>query len=212
MSEDRPAPKRLRITRLQEAQLAQLAAVEQACAAQYHDVGFDAAEVPPRSIAEITALTRDHNVHVAEADHEPAGYLAWRDESPGVAYIAELSVHPELQRHGVATKLVNALHEDARAHGLSHLAVRCWTKAPWAMSFYTQAGFTPIDGAAPAKVQGWKTERSQGRPFTRPGEVALWALVAAAPAAAVDDADQDRSRRDARRELTGTVDPRRSPI
>jgi GNAT superfamily N-acetyltransferase len=191
MSDRRPAPKRVRVTRLQETQLAPLAALEKACAEQYHEVGFDAAEVPPRSVAEITALTRDHNLHVAEADHEPAGYLAWRDESPGIAYIAELSVHPELQRHGIASRLVETLHEDARAHGLSHLAVRCWTKAPWAMAFYTQAGFTPIDAAAPAKVQSWKTERSQGRPFTRPGEVALWALVAAAPAAEEEDADPD---------------------
>ena len=190
MSNERTAPKRVRITRLQEAQLAKLAEVERACAAQYHEVGFDAAEVPPRNVAELTALPRDHNVHVAEADHEPVGYAAWRDEEPGVGYVAELSVHPELQRFGIGARLVEAMREDARAAGIGHLVVRRWSKAPWAVRFYESVGFKPVDESAPPKVQRWKELRvATGKPFVRPGEAALWAEVGAPPSPAEDETE-----------------------
>jgi len=81
MSDDRIRPKRIRLSRLQESQVEALVQVEQACSAMYHDIGFDAAEVPVRTFADIAHLPRYHNVYVAEADHEVAGYVAWRDES-----------------------------------------------------------------------------------------------------------------------------------
>src|SRR3954471_15748957 len=111
MSEDRDRtpPKRVRFTGLQEAQVPDLLKVEAQCAAMYHAIGFDAAEVPVRSAAELAALTRHHSVHVAEADHVPAGLMAWRDESPGIAYLADLEVHPDYQRFGIASELLDTL-------------------------------------------------------------------------------------------------------
>ena len=176
MSEERTAPQRIRITGLQESQLAALVELEKACTAMYHDAGFDAAEVPPRNVGELARLPRDHNLHVAEADHEVAGYTAWRDEAPGIAYIAELSVHPDFQRFGIARRLWNALREDASKHGIGAAVVRCWSKAPWAMGFYKDAGFVPIDDGSPPKVRAWLDNMAaSGRPVCRPGEVALWA-------------------------------------
>jgi amino-acid N-acetyltransferase len=178
MSEERTAPQRIRITGLQESQLPALVELEQACAAMYHEVGFDAAEVPPRSTSELARLPRDHNVHVAEADHEVAGYTAWRDEAPGIAYIAELSVHPDFQRFGIARRLWTALREDASSHAIGAAVVRCWSKAPWAMRFYEHAGFVPIDDTSPEKVRAWRDDKiAGGRPLCRPGEIALWAKL-----------------------------------
>ena len=177
MADERQRPTRVRLTGLQEAQLPALVELEQACVAMYHEVGFDAAEVPARGTADFVKLTRDHNLHVAEADGVVAGYLAWRDEAPGVAYLADVSVHPDFQRFGIGTQLLDALRTDARSLGLEVVVVRCWTKATWAKRFYERAGFAPIDDAAPEKVRGWRDARSQGRPLTRPGEVALWAAI-----------------------------------
>lgn len=178
---ERTPPSRIRVTGLQEAQLAALEELDAACAAMYYAIGFDGAAVPVNKASDFAHLTRNHTVHVAEADHIVAGYVAFRDEAPGVAYVAELAVHPDLQRFGVATKLLAAVSADARAAHLSHVVARCWEKAPWAWAFYNKRGFVPVGADAPARVQAWLAARSEGgRPLARPGEQMLWATVGSA--------------------------------
>lgn len=189
MDGERTPPKRIRLTGLQEAQLLDLIEVERACCQMYYDIGFDAAEVPARTSSDFVALTREHEVRVAEADHVVAGYMAWRDESPGVAYLADISVHPDYQRFDVGTRLLEALRESARDSGLGHVVVRVWQKAAWATAFYAKAGFQPLADDAPPKVLRWREERAEsGRPLTRPGETVLWAAI---PAKAPDPDDED---------------------
>lgn len=191
MSDERTPPTRIRVSGLQEAHLPALAELEQLATAMYHEQGFDAAEVPVRSVADITRLTRDHNVRVAEADHEVAGYTAWRDEAPGVAYVEELSVHPDFHRFGVGSRLMEAIRDEARELGLKQVVLRCWAKAPWAMGFYERMGFVAIDDGAPAKVLEWKEEHSQGRPLTRPGELVMWAPVGERPPVPADETKEN---------------------
>lgn len=188
--DDRTRPSRIRITGLQEAQLKDILGVEQACAAMYHAIGFDAAEVPVRHASELASLARSHAVHVAEADYVPAGLVAWRDESPGVAYIADLEVHPDYQRFGIGSQLLGVVHDDARGHHFDHIVVRCWQRAGWAMAFYAANGFTTLDGHAPEKVRAWRADReAAGTPVTRPGELVLWAAVRPAPP--VEEVEED---------------------
>ncbi|AUX42923.1 amino-acid acetyltransferase [Sorangium cellulosum] len=188
MHDERTAPQRIRVTGLQEAQLPALVALEQACTAMYHAAGFDAAEVPARALPELIALTRRHDVRVAEADDEVAGYMAWRDEPPGVAYLEELSVHPDHQRRGIATRLLEELRERARELGMQQIVLRTRVKASWAQDFYRRAGFVPLGPDAPAKVRAWRSEReASGTPLTRPGEVVLWSAIAPKPAEEPDD-------------------------
>ncbi len=190
-NDDRTPPTHLRLTGLQEEQLAALVALDAACAAMYHALGFDAAEVPARVAGDFVRLARSNRVRVIEADHEVAGFLAWHDESPGVAYLADIQVHPSFQRFGIGTRLLEDLREEARNLRLEQVVVRCWEKATWALGFYRQQRFMPIDATAPAKVQGWKEERlASGRPLTRPGEVALWSL---ASKIVTDDDEMDRT-------------------
>lgn len=178
---ERTPPSRVRVSGLQEAQLQALEELDAACAAMYYAIGFDGAAVPVNRAADFAHLTREHTVHVAEADHVVAGYVAWRDEPPGVAYVAELAVHPDLQRFGVATKLLETVRGEARSARLTHLVARCWEKAPWAWGFYKKLGFAPIDAQAPARVQAWVAARAEGgRPLTRPGEQIVWAAVGSA--------------------------------
>lgn len=191
MGEERSRPERVRLTGLQEAQLPALVELDAACAGMHHAIGFDAAEVPARQPSDFVRLTREHDVTVAEADHVVAGYAAWRDEEPGVAYIDELAVHPDFQRFGVGTRLLEAIRDGARRAGLETVVVRCWERATWAMRFYAKAGFAPLGDAAPDAARAFRDRiAGAGRPFTRPGEVALWAAVGRAPA---DDADDDPS-------------------
>jgi amino-acid N-acetyltransferase len=187
---DRTPPKRIRVTRLQETHLEALAALEQACTAMYHESGFDTAEVPARSVQDLARLPRDHNVFVAEADHEVAGYMAWRDESPGVAYLEEISVHPQYQRFGVGSRLLQALEEDALRVGLSDILGKTWEKAAWAQKFYAHHGFSRVDETASARVLGWQEERSGGRPITLPGAVLIWKPLRA-PAVVAEESTAD---------------------
>ncbi|WP_437878635.1 GNAT family N-acetyltransferase [Sorangium sp. So ce513] len=178
MHDDRTAPKRIRVTGLQEAQLPALVALEQACTAMYHESGFDEAEVPARTLAEIVALTRRHDVRVAEADDEVAGYMAWRDEAPGVAYLEEISVHPDHQRRGIATRLLEELYGRARELGMEQVVLRSREKASWAQALYRKAGFAPLGDDAPAKVRAWRAEQeASGKPLAREGVVVLWANI-----------------------------------
>jgi len=190
-TDDRIPPKRIRVTRLQETHLEALVELEQACTAMYHEIGFDAAEVPPRSVQDLARLPREHNVFVAEADHEVAGYLAWRDESPGVAYLEEISVHPQFQRFGVGSRLLQALEEDVLRVGLHDVVAKTWEKAAWAQKFYAHHGFSRVDDAASARVRGWLEERSGGRPITRPGEVLICKPLRAQPTVADEESTSD---------------------
>jgi amino-acid N-acetyltransferase len=183
----RPPPNRLRLTGLQEAQIPALVELDAACSEMYEAQGFDGAEVPRRSAGDFVSLVRGNSVHVVEADHEVAGYLAWHDASPGVAYLSELAVHPRFQRFGVGSKLLQALRDEARSLGLEQVVARCWENATWAMAFYRRHGFSPVDVSAPAKVRGWRDEHcvhAPGQRRARPGEVALWSAIGASPESA----------------------------
>src|SRR5262245_44417389 len=119
--DERTPPDRIRLTGLQEQQIEALTEIERATAAMYHALGFDAATVPARNVPDIVALTRKHNVHVAEADRVVAGYLAWRDEAPGVAYVEELCVHPDFHRFGIGSRLLEKAQDEAREAGLGEM-------------------------------------------------------------------------------------------
>lgn len=190
-NDERTPPRKVRVGGLEEAQLADLAAIDEACAGMYWELGFDGAEVPKRSELELARLPREHDVYVAEADHVAAGLLAWRDEAPGVAYVADLIVSPELHRFGIGSRLVGRLFERARELGLEVCACRSWEKAPWAMKFWQKQGFAPIDDAAPAKIRAWRDARLEsGRPLARPGEAVLWAKVPPPPPPPPDESEE----------------------
>jgi amino-acid N-acetyltransferase len=177
-TETRNAPERVRIGRMQEVQIPDLVRLDRACAEMYLEAGFDAAEVPARTTDDFYRLPKNHAVRVAEADGEVAGYVAYRDEAPGVVYVEELSVLPSLQRFGIATRLLAHLVEDVRSLGLGHVVLCAWERAPWAQAFYAATGFRPIDDAAPEQVRAWlELKRESGRPFPKPGVTALYWVV-----------------------------------
>lgn len=188
MTEERTRPTRIRVSGLQETQLPSVVEIEEAAASLYAEGGFPEGEVPARRLTDIVALTRAHNVRVAEADHVVAGYAAWRDEAPGVAVLETIAVHPDFQRVGVGSKLVETIRDEARDAGLKHLVMRCRTKAPWAMEFCRKLGFSAIGADAPSKVAKWGQERAAT--VLRPGEAVFWAAVGEAPEPPADEDEE----------------------
>jgi len=174
MEETRTRPSKVYVGRLQDRQLDKVVELEALAKQMYVAHGFAAGDIHARSLVEIVKLTKGHNVRVADADDVVAGYLAWRDESPGVGYVEELCVHPRFQRFGVGTKLFERARQEAEELNLRAMLVRCWAKATWAKAFFTKQGFKPVDGSLPEIVETWKGEQSAAGPFVRDGEMALY--------------------------------------
>jgi ribosomal protein S18 acetylase RimI-like enzyme len=171
-------PQRVRVARLQDTQLDAVVAIDAACKQQLHHAGVPAAEEPVRGLAGIARLTKVHNVLVADADGTVAGYAAWRDESPGVAYLEELAVKPELQRHGIAEKLLDAVRGEARALSLPILLTRAWSKNAPGKALLEKAGFTPLAAHSSERATLWQEEQEEqegpgGHGLAKDGQVVL---------------------------------------
>lgn len=167
----RPPPNRIRITRLSEGQLPDVVSIEGSAKEDFHRHKI---AMPVRELAELVRLTRDHNIKVAEADDVVAGWLAWRDESPGVAHLDTVVVEPSYRRLGIAKKLVDALREEARGLRLPQIVVVVPAKATWARTFLTTVGFQDADGRAPDRVQQWLAEQTEAENAPTGDEVLLW--------------------------------------
>ena len=158
--EERRPPERIRVTKLQEAQLADLTRIEHEVAAMYVEAGFDAEPVAPRSDIAIAKLTRSHDVLVAEADHTVAGYMFWADQAPGIAFLTALLVAPDSHRFGIGTRMLREIGEIASNHGIDTVVTPCWDRATWAMAFLAVRGFQKLDeGELPAKLAQWRDKQ-----------------------------------------------------
>jgi N-acetylglutamate synthase-like GNAT family acetyltransferase len=176
MGEDRKPPERVRVTGLQEAQLQDLVAIEQRLAQHQADSGVPQDHLFVRSDVEIASLRRQHDVYVAEADHEAAGYLAWRDEAPGVAVLAVLVVDPELMRYGIGTRLLRELGEKATRAGIAHVVRVSPGRDKSELAFLAERGFLPGDaGKLPEKVAEWRD--GAGAEALGEGQKLWWAKV-----------------------------------
>jgi amino-acid N-acetyltransferase len=175
MTEDRIVPKKIRVTKLQEAQLVDLMAIEARCAQMFYEVGYGDDEIRPRSEFELARLTRNHDILVAEADHQPAGFLVWADQAPGVAWLPTLEVAPAFQRFGIGTRLLRDLGETAHGLGVEMVVTPCWERAAWAMAFLGVRGFAPVDGGPlPEPIASWK-EAHAAELAVVPGQKLWWA-------------------------------------
>lgn len=176
MTEEQPPrtpPERIRITKLQEAQLQDLVRIEQTAADRYYELGFTAEHLKPRGEMDIAKLTRGHDVLVASADHHTAGYLAWADEAPGVAVITALMVDPAYQRFGIATKLLREMGEKALGHNIPQTVTVVYTNALWALTFLGVRGFAPVDqDIVPENVARWCQTR--GCDLVEDGKTIWW--------------------------------------
>jgi len=77
---------------------------------------------------------------VAEAAGEVAGYLlAWRVADQ--LHILNLAVRPDLRRTGIATALLQASLEKARARGLAEATLEVRPSNQAALAFYRRHGF-----------------------------------------------------------------------
>ena len=170
MSEQRTAPTRIRLSRLQEVQLPDLARLD---ADVIGELQFKEIQVrEPRTAANLAGLTRDHDVLVAEADYVVAGYLAWRDEAPGVAVIDTVAVKPDFQGFGVGSKLLVRLREDARAANLGCAVALVDPKLVELRRLLAKAGFVAVTEEASPVVLAYLDKATKSQPTAQ--AQAMW--------------------------------------
>jgi ribosomal protein S18 acetylase RimI-like enzyme len=162
MKTSRPPPNKIKVTKLQETQLGAVETIERSVSGR-------------RTLAQIVGLTKLHNVRVAEADDKVAGWLAWRDESPGVAVLETIEVDREKQHVGIGSKLLEDALGEAKNLNLDHMLVRCPTKATNALAFFRKHGFLELGAQDPDLVTAWIEEQRGADAGPKDGELILWA-------------------------------------
>ena len=99
------------------------------------------------------ALRRGGGVY-ASVEGRPAGSILVGSTAPGVATFARVSVHPDFQRHGVATAMVAAAEDLAALQG--HDRVELFAREEFAelITFWTHRGFRVVRLAPHGVVLG----------------------------------------------------------
>lgn len=79
---------------------------------------------------------------VIEVNRAIAGMVSW-EETPDEIFLASIEIHPEFQRRGIGTAVVQSLAEDARAVG-KPLTLRVLRANERARRLYERLGFEPV--------------------------------------------------------------------
>lgn len=152
-----------------------LAAVETSAATLFRTVNLGwVADMPPMEPSLLHSMIASNRVWVAvTSDDVPVAFSA-AEPKDGLFYIAELSVHQEWQRKGIATRLIAVMETQARREGFSHLSLTTYRDIDWNGRFYTKLGFVEIEPAAAGvqHVEELEHEREKGHDVA--GRCVMW--------------------------------------
>lgn len=97
---------------------------------------------------------QDNHIRIADADGDPKGYIWFevqdRPETPLTLprkriYVHHLSVQASVRRQGIASALLKHVEEEARARGITNIALDTWAANGSARSFFSARGFAPFN-------------------------------------------------------------------
>jgi tRNA threonylcarbamoyladenosine biosynthesis protein TsaE len=101
---------------------------------------------PSDAIAEtadtLAAKLRRGSGIFAQVGGRPAGVIVVLPEADGVARFSRVAVHPDLQRHGIASAMVTAAEELAAIRGFHRVELLVRTEFPEFVGFWQHRGFT----------------------------------------------------------------------
>jgi tRNA threonylcarbamoyladenosine biosynthesis protein TsaE len=78
---------------------------------------------------------------LAQVGGRPAGVIVVLPDADGVAKFSRVSVHPELQRHGIASEMVAAAEELAAIRGFQRVELLARAEFPEFIAFWQHRGF-----------------------------------------------------------------------
>jgi uncharacterized protein YuzE len=150
-------------------QVPRLREIERAAGARFRTVGMDSiadAEVTPASILEARAMSEQLYVAIDPAG-TVAGFLIWSAKDH-LAYIEEVSVHPDHAGHRLAARMIDQLAEDVKGRHAA-LTLATFRDVQWNAPYYARLGFVEL----PQKRIGlqhqisWQEQAKHGLDMTR---------------------------------------------
>lgn len=82
---------------------------------------------------------------VAYKDGAPAGCGAWKQIDETTFEVKRIYIAPEFRRQGVASAIIAALEQDARANGFTHAILETARTTADSAALYTKSGYHVID-------------------------------------------------------------------
>lgn len=133
----------IRIVPMQKEHLPVLAAIERQCFSQPWSEEALAAELIKPSAIFLVAVAWSENVRTGTENFRIVGY-GGMDVIPPEAYIANVAVDPTCRRQAVATRLVAALLQKARAKGCTVVSLEVRVSNAPAIGLYEKHGFQKV--------------------------------------------------------------------
>lgn len=125
-----------------EADLAELAAVERAADELFVPLGVTDLPPPP------SAAERARSWQVLVAGRPVQGF-AVLELVDGAVHLEQLSVHPAWSRRGTGSALLTATVQAARDHGADRVTLITYAEVPWNAPFYARHGWRPTTDLTP---------------------------------------------------------------
>lgn len=140
---------------------------------------------PPSAAIEETAETLAASLRrgsgvLAEVGGRPAGVIVLVPGAEGVATFSRVSVHPDLQRHGIASAMVAAAEELAAIRGFERAELFAREEFPEFIAFWRRRGFV-VDRAVPHGVILTKPLRIRPEGGTTPPDPPVQTLMTKVP-------------------------------
>jgi GNAT superfamily N-acetyltransferase len=119
--------------------------IERLAGARFYEVGLPAvADDEPLSMATLTRYAMAGRSWVAVEDRdEPVGYVI-ADVVDAQAHIAQVSVRPDHQGHGIGRALIDRVAEWASEAGRATITLSTFATVPWNGPLYAHLGFMAI--------------------------------------------------------------------
>ncbi len=151
------------------AQAARLREIERAAGARFRTIGMDDiadGDVTPALILEARAESGHLYVAMDNAG-TVAGFLIWSAKD-GLAYIEEVSVHPDHAGNRLAARMIDQLAEDVKERH-SALTLATFRDVDWNAPYYARLGFIelPLKRAGAQHHISWKEQAKNGLDMTR---------------------------------------------
>lgn len=151
------------------AHVARLREIERAAGARFKAIGMQNiadGDVTPALILEARAESGQLYVAIEPAG-VVAGFLIWSPKD-GLAYIEEVSVHPDHAGHRLAARMIDQLAEDVRGRHAA-LTLATFRDVEWNAPYYARLGFVelPPKQAGPQHQINWKEQAKNGLDMER---------------------------------------------
>ena len=157
------------IERARDGRARELRAIERAGGVRFEAVGMpEVAKGEPTPATILDDRARNGRLYLALSDTAAlAGFLYWSPKD-GMAYIEEISVHPDHAGHRLAACLIDRMADDLRGN-FTLLSLSTFRDVAWNAPYYAKLGFAELalDNAGPEHLDSWRDQAKTGLDMSR---------------------------------------------